>query len=321
MKIFRIALFVLGYLFFNRTYGQAVVPQIFAPGVISGPIIDAAPVFSPDGKTVYFHRSGNSLGAVILVSHLQNGNWSTPVVAPFSGSWSDIEPAMAPDGSYLIFSSNRPASSGGKPLNGHWNGQHFPQSGGNLWRVNRKGNGWGEAVRLPDVINSDSSVFSPAVAASGNLYFMKPVGDTGKFHLYQSIFKNGTYQPPQPMPFSTADTISEVDAAIAPDESFMIICSRRSPATKMELFIVFQKDHQWGEPIQLGADMNRSWCNEARLSADHRTLYFTSGYTLPAATSPSDPATTSRLLLQSAWDTGAPNIWFIPLDKWLDNRN
>jgi hypothetical protein len=301
------------------SHAQTTTPQLFGPGVISGPVTDAAPTFTPDGKTVYFHRSGASLGAVILVSHWQGGKWSAPDIAPFSGQWSDIEPAMAPDGSYMIFASNRPGKPGGKPLNGCWNSQHYPQGGGNLWRVDRKGDAWSEPYRLPDIINNDSSIFSPAVASNGNLYFMKPVGDTGKFHLYCSPYRNGKFEKPAPMPFSPADTISEVDCAVAPDESFMIICSRRPPAKKMELFIVFQKNGQWGNPLNLGEEVNRSWGNEARLSADHRTLYFASGY-IPSITYPADPATANQRLRQSEWDTGSANIWFIPLDRWLDNR-
>ena len=32
-------------------------PEIFGPGVISGPENDGSPTFSPDGQTLYFTRS------------------------------------------------------------------------------------------------------------------------------------------------------------------------------------------------------------------------------------------------------------------------
>src|SRR5580700_11258572 len=89
-------------------------PQVFGPGIISGPVHDMAPAFTPDGKTVYFHRSGPGLTGVILVSYLRNGAWSRPGIASFSGQWQDIEPAMSPDGSYLLFSSNRPVGKDGE---------------------------------------------------------------------------------------------------------------------------------------------------------------------------------------------------------------
>ena len=36
---------------------SAPVPEIFAPGEISGPANDGAPTFSPDGNTLFFTRS------------------------------------------------------------------------------------------------------------------------------------------------------------------------------------------------------------------------------------------------------------------------
>lgn len=66
----------------------------------------AAPAFSPDGRTVYFFgtRGDNSW---IFTSQESGGKWTTPETASFSGTFRDIEPAFAPDGSYLLFSSSR----------------------------------------------------------------------------------------------------------------------------------------------------------------------------------------------------------------------
>jgi Tol biopolymer transport system component len=298
---------------------QNVTPELFAPGIISGPVNDAAPVFTPDGRTVYFHRSGPSLGCFIFVSHWQDGEWSKPAVAPFSGQWQDLEPAMAPDGSYMIFSSNRPATPGGLPLNGVWSGQHFPGRGGNFWRIDRQGDSWSEPHRLPDIINNDSSIFSPAITADGSLYFMKPAADTGRFHLYYSTYRNGQYEQPVPVSFSAPDSVSDVDPAVAADGSFLVFSSGRSKI-KGQLFIVFRENGQWGTPVNMGEEVNRStFNNEAKLSPDHRRLYFASTYA-PTATYPTDPATINRKLAACDWDTGATNIWSVPLDQWLHNR-
>jgi Tol biopolymer transport system component len=304
-------------LFAVGAFAQTLEPELFAPGTISGPVADAAPAFSPDGQTVYFHRSGASMHGTILVSRLHSGVWSRPEVAVFSGQWQDIEAAMAPDGSYLIFSSNRPAKAGGKVLNGTWNGQHYPGGGGNLWRVDRQGDGWGEPWRLPVLINSDSSVFSPAVTADGSLYFMRPVGDTGRFHIYRSAYQNGTYQAPVAVPFRAADTVSDVDPAVAADESFIVYSSRRLPAKTMELFIVFRKGRIWSEPQPLGAEVTRGLpCIEARLSPDGKKLFFSSGWT-PKPADFGEPGSAKWALEHSEWETGQMNIWSVPLVKWM----
>ncbi len=128
---------------------QGQTPEIFAPGVISSGAIDLTPAFTPDCRTVYY-TVGNGPDDVIMTSRFEHGRWSAPVVAPFSGRWRDLEAAMAPDGSYLVFASNRPATEGGTAVAGNYSGAIRPARGGNLWRVDRKGSGWSTPVRLPE---------------------------------------------------------------------------------------------------------------------------------------------------------------------------
>jgi len=75
-------------------------PVQFAPGIVSTPQ-HGCPTFAPDGKTVYFARHTPGPSA-LMVSRLQDGQWSTPELLPFSGPGSgrffDGDPAMSPDG-------------------------------------------------------------------------------------------------------------------------------------------------------------------------------------------------------------------------------
>jgi hypothetical protein len=257
---------------------NAHAPKIFSgetkwastPGWGQGP--DASLAFTPDGKTVYFtHADGEK--RTIMVSHLIHRVWSDPETATFSGHWRDGEPAMAPDGSYLIFVSNRPIEDGGKVLDGYFGGAVRPGKGGNLWRVDRVGSGWSGPVRLPDVVNSHSAIYSPALARNGNLYFAQPDPQTKKTRLYRSQFNAGQYSAPEPLPF-TDGVISDYDPVIAPDESFMIFSSNRPPTPKGEsgIFVTFFNHQQWQNPIPFKPFLIGIEC---RLSADRKTLYFT----------------------------------------------
>src|SRR3546814_18969122 len=69
---------------------------------------------------------------------------------------------MAPDGSFLVYTSNRAAAVDAPALHG-----------GQLWRVDRHGDGWGEPVRLPDAVNVGTSVYAPSVAANGDVYYQR----------------------------------------------------------------------------------------------------------------------------------------------------
>lgn len=294
-------------------------PEIFAPGVISGPANDSAPAFTPDGATVYFFRH-NGDDYDILESQLRDGRWSAPVIAPFSGRWRDLEPALASDGSYMIFASSRPFADGDKAIDGSWSGKEHPGKGGNLWRVDRDGSGWSRPVRMPEVVNRSNAVFSPSIAADGTLYFMEASGKGSHFHLFYSVLQDGRYQPPQPFPFAT-DAYSDVDPAIAPDQSFLVFSSNRppTPAGQVDLFIVSREKASWGRPAHLPETVNRyAGIIESRLGPDGYTLYFTSSHVVPVPY-PKDSVVAQRSLTDmAAWNNGLDNIWRVDMRPYLD---
>jgi Tol biopolymer transport system component len=230
-----------------------------------------------------------------------------PMTASFSGRWSDMEPAMSPDGRFLIFVSNRPVDDSGKPLDGFFMGKRFPGGGGHLWRVDREGNGWGRPMQLPGVINSSDSTFAPSVARDGSLYFMRATADGRRFHLYRAQAIAQGYLPAELLPFS-GSAATDVDPAVAPDESFLVFGSGRDPARGMDLFIVFSRAGSWGAPMHLGNLVNGVGSDaEPRWSPDGKTLYFSS----------------ERVAIQAAgqsaadWNNGKYNIWSVPLTPWL----
>ena len=243
-------------------------PTIFAPGAIAGTADDGAAAFTPDGATVYFMRGTDSF--TLMESHRDRGHWSTPKAASFSGHWRDLDPAMAPDGSFLLFVSNRPALPGGKPIDEAHAGKRRAGAGMNLWRVNRQGNGWSTPVRLPETVNRSSSVYAPALAADGSVYFMQADPKTSHFRLYVSHLADGQLQPAAPLSFSDGVT-DDYDPAVAPDQSFVVFTSDRPPSssTASDIFIAFARPGGWSKPVALGVAGT-----ESRLDPDLSTLYF-----------------------------------------------
>jgi len=253
---------------------SAWAATIVAPPLAAGPwtlVHDASPAFTPDGDTVVFAR-GSGATRRLFAAHRRDGVWSVAQRVAFSDRWMDLEPAMAPDGRYLVFISNRPANGTGKALDGNWGGQAWPGRGGNLWRVDRLGNGWGTPVRLPDSVNSSSTTFSPAVASDGSVYFMRANPADGSFRLYRSRYLHGRYQPAVALALGTGDGRSDFDPAVAPDQSFLVFSSDRppAPANGNDLFIAFAVPGGWSAPVDLGMAGN-----EARLGADRTMLYYT----------------------------------------------
>ncbi len=138
-------------------------PTVFAAGRISTATEQWRITFTPNGRTAYFASSAAffpfTRQATIYESQYRNGQWSEPVVASFSGVYSDIDPFLSPDGQRLYFSSIR-------PVNG------VPRGDIDLWMVERSADGWGEAIHLGDAVNSPTAdELYPSVDAAGTLYF------------------------------------------------------------------------------------------------------------------------------------------------------
>jgi Tol biopolymer transport system component len=148
---------------------KAMGPEIFAPGVISDNREQWRITFTPDGKTAYFATSSQffpfTRRATIYVSHYSRGEWSTPEVTPFSGTHSDIDPFLSPNGQRLYFSSIRPLDGSNIPVN-PWT-QDI-----DLWMVERTPHGWSEPIHLGREVNRPGTdEIYPSVSADGTLYF------------------------------------------------------------------------------------------------------------------------------------------------------
>jgi len=252
-------------------------PEVFGPGVISGALSVDAATFSPDGRTVYFGQHDGPK-STIMVSHLVKGRWSRPQVAPFSGVWGDKDAAMAPDGSFIIFGSNRPAAPGGKPVDMVFaDGTVKAGQGNHLWRVDRAGTGWAAPVRLPDSINDGGRIFSASVVADGSVYFQRPDPASKTVHLYRSAWRNGAYQPPTPVTIGPP-AADERDPAVAADESYMVLNAAYGPkGSDHRLYIVFREAGRWGTPIDLGPAVNHDGAEGPHLGPGGREVYYDSG--------------------------------------------
>lgn len=288
-----------------------LTPKIFAPGVISGPAHDSAPAFLPDGRTVIFAR-GSTAASFLLISHKTHEGWSEPQIASFSGQWLDMEPAMSPDGAYLIFASNRPAMPGGRPVDGEMNGKSQPGEGAHLWRVDRTAAGWTQPVRLPDTINASGSTYSPSIAGDGTLYFMRPNSSTHRFQLFES---NSKYTEVHELKFSDGSE-TDVDPAVARDRSFMVFGSGRHAKKDIDLFITYRIKEGWGDPIYLGDSINSPQSDaEPRLSPDNHTLFFSSDRIVPVPKPISAGKGKEVLREMTGWNNGQYNIWTVDLAK------
>lgn len=276
-------------------------PKVFAPDVFSGPIGVDSMTFSPDGSTVFFDQERDH-GSTIMWSKKLDNKWSQPQVASFSGHWVDHDPALSPDGSFLIFASNRPITANGESLHG-----------GHLWRVDRRSTGWGEPVRLPDAVNTNTHTYAPYIAGNGDVYFQQANPPAGDFHLYRAPFHNGAYLPLEQVQLGDPDA-HQLDPAVAPDQSFLIFDANYAGKEKPDhLYIVFREGDHWSRPLDMGDMLDAYQPSGSHLSPDHCTLYFTSDHALDTTMGPPAEQT------QSGKATN--HIWSISLAYWLNGKH
>jgi hypothetical protein len=175
---------------------------------------------------------------------------------------------------------------------------------------------------LPNVINRSGNVFSPSITQDGVLYFMDVDENGEHFQVFRSLYGNGEYQAAT-LAGLHAGTRGSYDPAVAPDESFIVFSTNsQSHPNQSRLFIAFGSSGHWDEPIDLGDDINREGDNtEARLGADHRTLYFSTNRVEPVSypTTRAQAAKAMRRMLVS--DNGNQNIWYVSLAPWLDTQH
>lgn len=264
-------------------------PQPVTLGGIIHPDSDDTLAFTPDGNTVFFDRSQGP-HKTVMVSRKVAGRWSAPQVAAFSGRWFDQDPVVSPDGSYLLFDSDRPVTPGGQPLTqDYFVGGKAP--GSNIWKVERKGDAWGAPVWLGPVINNDPFVDFASIAADNTLYFIRWDRQARAMHIWRAAYRNGSYLPPVRVGLGDP-AVSTHDPAIAPDQSFIVFDYGKTKGGLGRLCIAFREGDHWSRPLDLGDAVNKDLPWGAHVATGGDTVYF----------------------------TGQSGIWRLPLAQWLRQR-
>jgi ketosteroid isomerase-like protein len=244
-------------------------PALFAPGVVSTEKKELNSVFTPDGREFYFTIQDSQGRWTIMVMSRAGESWTPPQPAAFSGSYSDVDLFITPDGKELFFCSNRPAVGAGAPK------RDF-----DIWVVDRIGGGWGPPRNPGPPVNSDANEYFPALTGDGTLYFQSQrPGGHGAADIYRAELRDGAYREAENLGLAINSPGFEGDALISPDEAFLIVSvDRPGGFGRGDLHISFRgHDGSWSIPVNMGATVNTK-ANEncPILSPDGKYLFFTS---------------------------------------------
>lgn len=280
--------------------------EIFAPGIISKGGSEISAVFSPDGTEFYFSAKDPVSMLKILYSKLENGIWTKPETAPFSGKYYDAVSSISPDGRFLYFMSMRPQEDGGIPFDV----QH-------IWVLERQEEYRNAPVMLPPPINSDAREMGGTLTRSGYFYF-NTTREGIKGRKCRSKFIDGKYSPPESIQDLYKFKMPFFEIARDPDEKFMIFASfdQDDGYGGFDLYVSFNKGKDnWTKPVNLGEKINTD-ANEhfATLSPDGKYLFFVSDRVAEKFKSKENLSPKELKEMEKSPQNGNSDIYWVSLD-------
>ena len=243
-------------------------PELFAAGIISDGFHNRDLAMLPDGSEFYasVNLRNFDLSTILVVTRTADG-WNEPMVAGFATDKRQryLEPAITPDGSRMFFVTA--AREGDDNMD--------------IWVMDRAAGGWGQAVKLPDVINTPVNETFPSLTRDGTLYFTRVSDDPGVEHIYRSRRVSGHYTEAERLPEQGNSGKTRFNAFVAPDESYLIVCvyGREDSLGSVDYYIVYRsKDDEWSEPFNLGDAVNTPGGQEYSpfVSRDGKYFFFMS---------------------------------------------
>ncbi len=252
-------------------------PQIFEEGNISTKSVEYSTTFSATGMEVFFAKSNGKWGTGGMKSSIhysvkENGEWSAPQLAPFSGQYDDSGPHICNDGKTIYFISQRPS-------------KEATQISRDIWKVEKDENDtWGIPTRLNNTINSEKNEYGPRTDKYGNLYFASDrSGGYGQGDLYLAKKEKDTFA----LPVNLGDVINsdqgEWNLEISDDGNTIIFESsgrEQNLSSYGDLYISFKFNDEWSMP-QAIKELNTTGSDlYAELIEEDELLYYTSSDSL-----------------------------------------
>ena len=221
----------------------SLIPEPFAPGMVSTKGWEVGGVFTPDLKAFFYINLSEESKKQEIVTFINQGNqWQETVLSPRKG-----QPFVSPDSKTLHL--------------GNWYMEHTES-------------GWSEMKNLGAPFK-DFRIMRLTASAKGTYFFDEFKPDfTGDIRFSRLV--DGQHEEPKLLGKRINDGKS-FHPFIAPDESYLLFDGEREGGYgDSDIYISFkQQDSLWGEPINLGDKINTpAWEACASITPDGKYLFF-----------------------------------------------
>jgi len=238
--------------------------KLLAPGLISTPDLNERDaMFSPDMKEFYFSANSAIPRKPMAIKKMNenNGVWSAPKTAKFSGKFNDAECFVSHDNKNLYLISQRPPQGGERP------------SSWEIWIADRVNEDW-ENFRLFDTTNV-KGCFYPSITKEGEFLYTSPGND-----LFLAKLNNERLEDIKKLGPEINTAGGEYNAMISPDGDYIITTSHgfEDQYGGGDLYISFRKDDKsWAQAINMGPEINSAFTEYCpNISPDGKYFFFTS---------------------------------------------
>ncbi len=255
-------------------YGQIppdITARVFAPGAICDGLGNRDMAIHPNGDKFFYSIWLPTRSGVLMQVDKIDSVWQEPIVAPFSGKYSDLEPFFTHDGRRLYFASNRPMKDGDPPKDY------------DIWYVELCDAGWKEPVNVGKPINTPGNEFYPTLTTDNVMYFTAPHKKSEA--IYKSKMVGGKFNKPKRLSYAINSAHGEFNSMISPDGSFLIFSSfgREDDHGGGDLYISFKDDDgDWQKAVNMGDTFNSTRLDYCpALSPDGKYLFFASSRMSP----------------------------------------
>lgn len=234
----------------NLYLGQkppGLIPEPFAPGIVTTPTWEYCGGFTPNLKEFYFLRevgeTEEDKQQEFVVIKNDNNQWQETVISARVGT-----PVISPDGKTM----------------------HL----GRRYKERNENGEWSEIKELAPPF--DSLPIMRLTASSRGTYFFDEFKRDYTGDIRYSRLVNGEYEEPRLLP-AKINTGRSFHPFIAPDESYLIFDGTREDGFgDSDIYISYrQQDGEWGDPINLGNKINTAaWEASASITPDGKYLFF-----------------------------------------------
>jgi len=235
----------------NPYLGQklpGIIPEMFAPGMVSTENWEMSGVFTPDQKEFYFLREvgekeEDKKQVFMMFQQNSNGNWKESEISGRVG-----EPFISPDGKIMHL------------------GRRYKE---------RTVSGWSEIKRLGAPF--DTIRIMRMTSSAKGTYAFDEATPNGKSVLRYARINNGKREAPKPFPKEINTGRFNAHPFIAADESYVLWDGQRDNGPRnAEIYVSFkQANGAWGKAIKLNKEINTKASEfGARVTPDGNYLFF-----------------------------------------------